>query len=162
MAKTHTRPKGRPSTSTPPVIELLVKAFSLGVSTKRACGYAGIDQALFGMWMRKAKTGLEPYLTLKQKIDDVKARRQARLVRYIDDAATEGDWRAAKHLLACDDPDHWSEKREVRHVGADGGAVKVVDLGSLTPELLRVLLESEGVEVPDYTGVEVPNRDPLV
>ena len=47
-------------------------------------------------------------------------------------------------------------------MGADGGAVKVVDLGSLTPELLRVLLESEGVEVPDYTGVEVPNRDPLV
>lgn len=71
------------------------------------------------------------------------------IVHYADDGVTvrsverraDGDWRASKHLLACKDPEHFSERHilEQRHTNATGqGPVVVATGGELSAAIAQL------------------------
>lgn len=110
---------------TPDVEKVLLDSIALGCSDNAACQRAGIVQSTLYNWLTRGAKGEEPFAEFARAYMRAKGDRVAALAGHIRKAATEGDWRAAAHLLACLEPEQYSEKRRHEVTGAEGGPLTV-------------------------------------
>jgi len=92
------------------VIERLIDAVSKGASYILACNYAGISPVTFNKWMKKGEEQLEDYddgiiekgdefLEFYMSIRAAEGEAAKGWLTIIDQAATNGDWKAAAWKL---------------------------------------------------------------
>jgi len=138
---------GRPSKLTPELAKMICDGIKLGLPLHVAAARAGVGRSTFFKWKQRAKTAKSGrYKDFGEQLREADAVAQALLVGRIHDASKRPQsWKAAAYLLERRWPEEWKpETVEVRHTGASGGPVEVVqthrlDLGELTLEQLRAL-----------------------
>ena len=149
------RRPGRPSGLTDEVREGLLQAFRLGATVKIATGAVGVSETSFYAWMAKgieAKTG--QFAEFADAVHRARQRGDLELLALVRKAA-KGDGRLALDLLARRHPEAFARKDRttVRHTGHDGGPVKVAamvaNLGDMSPDQLRAMLDTDAASAPD-------------
>jgi len=104
-------PGGRPSKFTAEVKSKILQAIKLGTPYEHACQYAGIDFRTFRRWMIKgeaAKSG-----KFCQFCHDIKEAEGSALVGWlarIEQAAKDGDWKAAAWKAERRFPKHFARR----------------------------------------------------
>jgi len=78
---------------------LLIEGFELGMTNKLAAQYAGITEACFYMWRKKADAGSRRHVVLFESLKRAEAKHAAHALAVIRRAANEGTWSAAAWLL---------------------------------------------------------------
>ena len=131
---------GRPSKLTAQVIADLETAIRLGASDQDACGYAGIDRSTYYKWMQRGQRETKgEYVDFVDRVTRARTRGKVTLLATIEQAAKNGDWRAAAWKLERRDPSAYGPL--VKHrVGGDPDGVPIeVDSNVTDAELIREL-----------------------
>jgi hypothetical protein len=99
-----------------PYIEKLEQALLLGATYELAARYAGISVSTFDRWRRQAEHARAgtPLAHLRDRLHQAEARAAIGWLAKIEQAANNGDWRAAAFKLERRYPYQWG-----RHVQAD-------------------------------------------
>ena len=85
--------------------DVIVKSISMGATMAQAAAAAGIAPRTLLYWRTDSRPEFEEF---QERIHRAKAQRQIKLMKTVQDAADNGDWRAAVRLLESLDPDNWS------------------------------------------------------
>ena len=136
--------RGRPpgNTKSDEVVALILDSIRQGVPIKHACATFGVSDDAFHLWKNEGKEAKElqsngEQLTKRQKwclgflgrLESARSDFVDKGVKIIQKAAKK-DWKAASWLLTRRDPEHFAEKQEIAHTGANGGPIGV----TFTPE----------------------------
>ncbi len=126
---------------TPEITETVLESVAVGCSDKASAQRAGIHPETLSNWLARGAEGEEPFLTFREAYARAQGERTRSLVSCIRSAAEAGDWRAAAHLLACLEPEQYSEKRRLEHTGAGGGPIKAeTHVSTDTPDRAATVL----------------------
>lgn len=91
---------GRPSKLNEIVIATLEKAYSVGMTTKLSCEYAGVSTSTFFTWMQRGKYEEGTiYAELYQRVKKAESSHALANLALIQKAAKEGTWQASAWLL---------------------------------------------------------------
>ena len=148
---------GRPSKLTEETITDLENAIRLGASDADACAYAGIDDSTFYKWMQRGRESLRgEFFEFFERLTRARARGKVGLLAKIEQAATDGDWRAAAWKLERRDPSSYGPL--VKHrIGGDSDAPPVeimshVSDAELLRELTGILDTARAREIAAHSG----------
>jgi hypothetical protein len=75
------------------------------------CELVGIAPSTFHAWMNRAAAGEAPYSEFSEAVMHARAKAKLTLLRIIDRAAENGDWRASAWRLTHGWPEEFSERR---------------------------------------------------
>jgi hypothetical protein len=122
MAKTNNRllngkesGAGRPSKYTPEIGQLIEEALATGTTFRSACAVAGISEDALADWRR----GDEEFA---KRLEAAREKSRVRALMAIQQAAAEGDWRAAEAYLRLGWPEYRPNKdAAIAAVNVHGG-----------------------------------------
>ena len=131
---TPRRKRGAPRLKGPPlaaeVREELIKLAQTGVPDKVLAQAVGIPPTTWSTWKGREERGFVEFFA---EVERARARGDVALMATIRRAAGEGDWRAARYILACRHPE-LSERRAlemaVTHQGQDPIAAGLAQLAA--------------------------------
>jgi hypothetical protein len=106
---------GRKTKLTPAVQELIMQALSVGATHRITCEYAGISQETLYTWLDKGREGKEPYLEFFEQFTRTQGRTAVKWLAQIEQAASQGDWRALAWKLERRYPQEFSATAKVEH-----------------------------------------------
>jgi transcriptional regulator with XRE-family HTH domain len=116
------KPGPIPKLLDPVVREKLLNAVKVGLTYEQAAASAGISLNTITKWLAKARepSADEIYTDFIKALEQAQYEGLEELAARIY-AASNKDWKAAAHLLACRYPEHWAkqERRQVELSGAD-------------------------------------------
>jgi hypothetical protein len=116
------KPGPIPKLLDPVVREKLLNAVKVGLTYEQAAASAGLHRDTIRQWLVKADEPDAPevYRLFRQALEQAQHEGLEELAARIY-AASNKDWKAAAHLLACRYPEHWAkqERRQVELSGAD-------------------------------------------
>ena len=90
---------GRPTELTPMLQEEICDLLSDAVNIETVCGLVGISKATYYNWRERGESGEEPFAEFLDATTRARAKAKLTLLRIIDRAAENGDWRAASWRL---------------------------------------------------------------
>ena len=119
LTQEGSRRAGRPSKLKPNVQKILENAIAKGTSIRAACSMAGIAKSTYFNWMSQAREDQEAgrqseYVDFLDQVYTSRCKQIALLHSKINDAAMNGNWRAAMWLLAAVDPEVYGSPRQFR------------------------------------------------
>jgi hypothetical protein len=134
---------GRPTSCTPETQEKILNALRAGNYRVAACKWAGIDQDTFCRWMRRAKTGEQPFAEFAEQVKQAEAQAEAALVATIRKAAAD-HWQAAAWLLERKYVVRWG-RRDLswERVQREARQAAQAEVGAIPLEELERMLEAE-------------------
>lgn len=100
----------------PAKIDNLITAVSLGMSVKRACDYAGIEQNTVYSYIHRAEEDERDgkadsvYIGFSKRLKEAKAKCQAVNLARIAEASKNGAWQASAWVLERCFPDEFGQK----------------------------------------------------
>ncbi len=126
MARTKTKPSGRPSEFTAEVEKAILDALAAGASVTSACEAAGVGRTTYYRWLEQGEPedGPEHFRDFRDATTRARARARVAYSAVIRRAASEGDWKAAAWFLERSEPEEWGLKRRLEHSGPDGGVIR--------------------------------------
>lgn len=145
----------RPTKFTRDTIDKLVRATRMGATKQLACAHAGISYATLNDWENgKFPRNLDDdQKALKAEFFDILTRAVGdsgvRALSVIQQAAHQGDWRAAAWLLEHRFPEDYG-KAKVELTGKDGGPVEIANVKRRIADLARQVAAEEGIV--EYEG----------
>jgi len=149
---------GRPTKYSDEVRDVLVDAFRSGLSTRAACGLAGITAPTLSNWLA------DPELVeLRLGIEQARAKHEQKLLQVMQAAAEDGDTKAATWILERCHPESYGRGRRVdAHVTSEQERQEIQDPPALTMETMaatwiRALHVAEG----EYSAGRLEPRDYL-
>ncbi len=122
---------GRPTSLTPELQLQICETLSWGVDVETACRRSGISRATYFQWVKRGKTGEQPYADFLDATDEALAHVEADVTRNII-RASKNRWQAAAWWIK------WQKTQGVQRVeltGKDGAPVT----GTLTPESAELI-----------------------
>jgi hypothetical protein len=128
----------------------IVYAIQLGNYTSVAVEAASVARSTFYAWMRRGRTGEEPYASFRNAVRAAEAVAEASAIQVIRGAAQK-QWQAAAWFLERKFPDRWGRKDRTEHSiaphapGAQGRGVTV-----------QVVYDSDPPERPSDPGAQGP------
>lgn len=140
----------RPTKFTRETVNRLLKGIRLGMTYEHACMFAGVSYDVFNRWRKGTfpRNLDDDQKQLKGEFREALTRAEgdmvARTFGLIQQAAVQGDWRAATWIMERRYPSIYG-KNVMEHVGKDGGPIQI------SPEARKIaekLAESLGIE-PD-------------
>ena len=90
---------GRPVELTPMLKQEICDLLSDAVNLETACELVGIAKATYYNWRERGESGEEPFAEFLDAATRARAKAKLTLLRIIDRAAQNGDWRAASWRL---------------------------------------------------------------
>jgi len=105
----------------------LIQAIKLGAFIEHACIYAGINSSTFRLWRKHAQSGLEPYKSFWEEVQQAESESIVRRIARIEKAGLDGSWQADAWILERKYPDKFG-KRDHLKVEADPNAPVEVEL----------------------------------
>lgn len=118
--------------------DALCEIIEVGNFPHHAAEALGIPKQNFFDWIRRAKVGEEPYLSLLKRLNSSRAKAVVILVARIRDAADYVSWQAAVRMLESMSMDEWMKTEK-----------RVEDVGSVFKELLMELAEARRGKPPE-------------
>lgn len=108
-----------------------------GNTIKGTCRVMGVHPRMYWVWTKKGREDPESeiYGGWEEECQEAIHQGQAALVSSWMKAAVDGDWRAAKELLARRYPDEWGDKAKATGTAEDPLHIKT-EAGTLSPEEL--------------------------
>jgi hypothetical protein len=106
------------------------------VPIETACEACGIGKTTYYTWRSRGETGEEPYAEFRNVTTRARANAKLQLLRRIDDACKQGDWRAAAWRLERGWPDEFGKNRQQHQ---NSGLVREIAMSD--EELSRILAE---------------------
>lgn len=107
---------GRPTDCTPDVTARCVAAISEGCTVDDAADLSGISrESVFG-WMKRGKTGEEPFLTFFNAVTQARAQAKVEAIKRVREGVTGNgdlDWRASSWLLERQHPAEYGPQQAV-------------------------------------------------
>lgn len=118
---------GRKALAIDPYIEKLEQAMALGATYDMAAMYAGISQRTFERWRAQAATAPEgsPFGQLRERLRQAEGRAAIGWLAKIEQAASNGDFRAAAWKLERRYPEVFG-RQMVEHTGQPVGPIEFV------------------------------------
>jgi hypothetical protein len=106
---------GRPALPIEPYIAKLEQALLLGATYEVAALYAGISKRTLERWRQRAKAARDgtPLALLRQRLSQAEGRAAISWLAQIEQAAREGDWRAAAFKLQSRYPEAYGNRARV-------------------------------------------------
>lgn len=129
------RPVGRPSKLTPENVRKILAARKLGLTAWRACALVGVGKSTYHQWLERAEADRQAgkrteYVEFADALEHALNEGVTTWLARVEQAAAEGDWRAAKFKLAVTLPDEYTERVRTEVTGAVGAEpVKVEHSG---------------------------------
>ena len=102
---------GRPTSLTAELQREICELLADAIPIATTCELVGIAPSTFHAWMNRGESGEAPYLEFSEAVTRARARAKLALLRIIDRAAENGDWRAASWRLTHGWPEEFSERR---------------------------------------------------
>ena len=127
--------QSRPILSDPAVQAELLELVKLGFSLRKSCELSGIEDLHTLRDHRKRDPDFDRRLR-----EAMRGGLKLAAVRYLKCLNGNGDkvtLDAAKHMLACRDPEHWAKTSKHEITGKDGGAIQTqstLDLSALSDD----------------------------
>jgi len=90
---------GRPSELTSMLQQEICNLLSDAINIETACELVGIAKATYYNWRERGESGEEPFAEFLDATTRARAKAKLMLLRIIDRAAENGDWRAASWRL---------------------------------------------------------------
>lgn len=146
----------RPTKFTRDVVNRLLRGIRMGGTYESACRYAGIDYNTFCNWRDgKFPRGLdddqkEMKLEFLEALTRAEGDSGARALSTIQQAMSQGDWKAASWLLERRWPDEYGQRR-VEITGKDGGPVQ---FEARAAKLIEAEAKSLGIEGADVDELQ--------
>ena len=116
------------------LIDRFSQAVSLGLSNTLAAKYAGFSESVLYKWLAEAKAAKEKQgrltkrerlcIKLEESLMKAVGRRAVRLMGRVEEASSNGDWKASAWMLERCHPNDYG--KNVAVTGAGGGPVSVV------------------------------------
>ena len=101
----------------------IIDAISLGAADCHAAAYAGINRHTLEDWIKRGEAEEEPFATFAAEVADAKGSRTIRWLSKIEQAAKDGEYKAAIWQLEQRHPDEYGRRR-IEMTGRDGGPIK--------------------------------------
>ena len=145
--------KGRPTSLTPETGERIIGFLRLGNYIETACNASGIHKDSFYEWLKRAKTGEEPFAKFASQVDEAVALAEARDLQTIQKASGE-QWQAAAWRLERRYPERWGRRdpQRIELTGKGGGPI------TLSLEDLDKALSAGESNAASLTSVSEPGR----
>lgn len=142
MAKQRGRPRRRKPPLSDEVVAELLRYASTGANDKMLAEAAGVAPSTWSTWKGRAEKGFREFF---EKIDNARAKGDIALLAVVRRAAVkDGDWKAARYLLAC-------RHREFSERHAHQQQVQVEHSGG--PDIMAILREA-ATHAPRVLSVE--------
>jgi hypothetical protein len=102
---------GRPTKYVPATVRKVLRAVERGLPLKLAAAHGGIAFETFCVWRTR-------YPDFAQAVEQALAKSVRHHLSVIENAASQGDWKAASWLLEHRFPEHFARNRiELQHIG---------------------------------------------
>lgn len=125
---------GRPSKLNEIVIQMLEKAYSLGMSPKLACHHASVSQSSYNTWMQRGEQDRYDneetiFADLNRRVKKARSNHALANLALIQKAAKEdGTWTAAAWLLERVHKEYQKQPEQIVEVNVDNRQLSVVQL----------------------------------
>ena len=125
---------GRPLKLNEIVIQMLEKAYSLGMSPKLACHHASVSQSSYNTWMQRGEKDRYDeldsiYADLNRRVKKAKSNHALANLALIQKAAKEEkQWTAAAWLLERVHKEYQKQPEQIVEVNVDNRQLSVVQL----------------------------------
>lgn len=152
---------GHPSTCTEELRKKIVSACLTGVHPYTAARMHGVANRTFADWMARGRDGEEPFSSFIEEIEKSIAECEFIGVAQVAGGATgstQGDWRAAAHLLERRFPERWGRQDQLKISGDPDAPIEVTKELKLDPESLAAVTS---LVIASRTGM-VPNSDTVI
>lgn len=107
---------GRPPCFSEEVAERVLEAVRQGLPYKQAAAYGGISYSTLNRWRREGEMedGAEQYREFWRQLEQANGEAALSLVGRVNEAAAQGDWKAASWILERRFPRIWGRDPERR------------------------------------------------
>lgn len=125
---------GRPLKLNEIVIQMLEKAYSLGMSPKLACDHASVSQSSYNTWMQRGEQDRYDnketiFADLNRRVKKARSNHALANLALIQKAAKEdGTWTAAAWLLERVHKEYQKQPEQIVEVNVDNRQLSVVQL----------------------------------
>ena len=125
---------GRPSKLNEIVIQMLERAYSLGMSPKLACHHASVSQSTYNTWMQRGEKDRFDeeetiYSDLNRRVKKAKSNHALANLALIQKAAKEdGTWTAAAWLLERVHKEYQKQPEQIVEVNVDNRQLSYIQL----------------------------------
>lgn len=122
------KPTGRRALPTKQLRERVAGLLRMGNYVETVCNKVGVPKSTFYEWLKKGeeRPGTR-YALFLDAVREAQADAEAGLVLTITKAASDGDWKAAAHLLERKFPDRWGRHQRIEHsISSEQGAILIV------------------------------------
>ena len=102
---------GRPTSLTAELQREICDLLADAIPIATACELVAIAPSTFHAWMNRGESGEGPYSEFSEAVTRARAGAKAKLLRIIDRAAENNDWRAAAWRLTHGWPEEFSDRR---------------------------------------------------
>jgi hypothetical protein len=134
-----------------PYIDKLVQALRLGATYHLAAAYAGISASTFERWRRRAAQAAPgtALAQLRERMQQAEGQAAMRWLTQIEQAASNGDWRAAAYKLEHRYPDQYGPRvkahlrLDIERLARDVAAEVGIDPRALLAEAQQLLADHD-------------------
>jgi hypothetical protein len=148
---------GRPSSLSPQVASLAIRAVCQGNYPTTACRAAGINDATWDRWQARAAEGAEPFVSFCGMMAQAAGYHEAKTIARID-AQGALSWRAGVALVERRYRDRWGAVQGPAPVSAPPVTVNVITMGDLAA--LGGLLGSDTAPLQIVDGTVIEGENP--
>jgi hypothetical protein len=106
----NTSKLGRPTSLTVELQREICEHLADAIPIATTCELVGIAPSTFHAWINRGESGEAPYSEFRDEVTCARARAKLMLLRIIDRAAENGDWRAASWRLRVGWPQEFSDR----------------------------------------------------
>ena len=130
---------GKPTKLTPQVKKRILTAIRQGSPFEHAAEFGGVHRTTLYKWIKAGEDGEQPYAAFLEEFYKAQADAVQVLLKRINDAAANGDWKAAAWILERRHREHFGRNVEVS--GPQGGAIDLRLVNPPDDQTLAFLLE---------------------